>query len=295
MSDQAINEDRLKTRLIVSILGIPALLWIIWQGGIVYALFITLVVMIGLWEYLRLLRMGGLTPRPLLFYLGALSLLTICFHHAGLIDLPLPEDILDKQFLILIVSLILILQAVEVIRPSTKAWTNLALHVLGVLWIAGFGGCFILVRSAELPSTGDSYDTAFRLTATLYISVWICDSLAYFIGKRFGKRKILPHISPKKTAAGTVSGLFGAFFTVFLLGFIGFLPMEVFSLFSLLILGLFVGVAGQIGDFAESHLKRDFNVKDAGSLLPGHGGVLDRFDSLLFVMPLTYLYLFLTF
>jgi len=295
MSDQAAKEDRLKTRVIVSILGIPALLAIIWLGGIVYALFITLVVIIGLWEYLRLLRLGGLTPRPILFYLGSLILLVLGVNHTGLIDLPLFEEIINLQYLILILSMILILQTLEVLWPSDKAWLNLSAHFLGMLWVAGFGSTFILVRSAEFPDINGSVDAAFRLTASLYVSVWICDSLAYFIGKRYGRKKILPHVSPKKTVAGSVAGATGAMITVFVLGFTGFLPLDIFSFGSLLTLGLIVGIAGQIGDFAESRLKRDFNVKDTGTLLPGHGGVLDRFDSLLFVMPLTYIYLLLTY
>jgi len=290
---QAIKEDRLKPRLLVGFLGIPALLWIIWLGGRVYALLVTGVVILGLWEYLRLLRRGGLTPRPIPSYLAALALLAACAHHVGLFGQGLPGEAMGLLFFTIVFLLIMVLQTVEVLFPAGTAWINLSANLLGVLWIAGFGASFILVRSADFSSFGGTVDAAFRLTVSLYVSVWICDSLAYFLGKRFGKKKILPLVSPKKTVVGTVSGLIGALLAIFLLGASGFLPMDIFSSDRLLMLGLIVGGAGQMGDFVESRLKRDFDVKDTGALLPGHGGVLDRFDSLLFVMPLTYLYLVL--
>jgi len=293
MPGQASKEDRLKSRLLVGFLGIPALLLIIWLGGRAYALLITGVVILGLWEYLRLLRRGGLVPRPIPSYLAAFALLAACAGRVGLFGQSLSLETLGLLFFTIVFLLVIVLQTVEVLFPSSTAWTNLSVNVLGVLWIAGFGASFILVRSADFSPFGGTVDAAFRLTVSLYVSVWICDSLAYFLGKRFGKKKILPLVSPKKTVAGTISGLIGALLTMFLLGAAGFLPGDIFSPAHLFVLGLVVGGAGQMGDFVESRLKRDFEVKDTGALLPGHGGVLDRFDSLLFVMPLTYLYLVL--
>ncbi len=290
---QASKEDRLKPRLLVGFLGIPALLLIIWLGGWVYALLITGVVILGLWEYFRLLRRGGLVPRPVPAYLAAFAILAAC---AGCVDLfgqSLSLETLGLLFFTIVFLLVIVLQTVEVLFPSGTAWMNLSVNVLGVLWIGGFGASFILVRSADFSAFGGTVDAAFRLTVSLYVSVWICDSLAYFLGKRFGKKKILPLVSPKKTVVGTISGLIGALLTMFLLGVSGFLPGDIFTPAHLLVLGLIAGGAGQMGDFVESRLKRDFEVKDTGALLPGHGGVLDRFDSLLFVMPLTYLYLVL--
>jgi len=293
VSGPAEKEDRLGIRLLVAFLGGPVLLGIIWWGGIAYALFVTVMVILGLWEYLRLLERGGLTPRPIPSFLAALALLAACAHHVGFFGQSPAWETLGLQFFTIVFIMVLVLQTVEVLQPSRTAWMNLSAHVLGILWIAGFGASFILVRSADFASFNLSVDAAYRLTMSLYVSVWSCDTAAYFMGKRFGKKKILPLVSPKKTVAGTVSGLIGALLMMFLLGISGFLPGEVFSTVHLLILGLIVGLAGQMGDFAESRLKRDFDVKDTSALLPGHGGVLDRFDSLLFVMPLTYLYLML--
>ncbi|MEE9161942.1 MAG: phosphatidate cytidylyltransferase, partial [Candidatus Neomarinimicrobiota bacterium] len=202
-----------------------------------------------------------------------------------------PEGTLGLSLLAVLLLLVMVLQTGEVLFAGERGWLNLSAHVAGVLWIAGFGGTFILVRSGDLPPVPGVADLAFRVTMALYVSVWVCDSLAYGMGRRFGRRKIIPRVSPNKTVVGTVSGALGALATMLLLGAAGWLPGEVFSAATLVALGLIVGAGGQMGDFVESRLKRDFNVKDTGALLPGHGGVLDRFDSLLFVMPLTYLYL----
>ncbi len=284
-------KDRLRPRLLVVILGIPALVWITWLGGWAYALFVAAVVLVGLREYLALLRKGNLTPRPIPTYLAAIILLIIYASHAGVLGERTPPGTLGLSLLAVLLLLVMVLQSGEVLFASNSGWLSLSAHVAGVLWIAGFGGTFILVRSGDLPAVPGVADVAFRLTMALYVSVWICDALAYGMGRRYGRRKIIPRVSPNKTVVGTVAGVLGALATMLLLGAGGWLPGQVFSATTLVVLGLIVGVAGQMGDFVESRLKRDFNVKDTGALLPGHGGVLDRFDSLLFVMPLTHLFL----
>jgi len=291
MSNPTAKEDRLVSRLLVFFLGIPALLGIIWLGGWVYALFVIMVVILGLREYFALLRRGNLTPRPIPVYLAAFALLAAFAYHVGLFGARQPWETLGFHFFAIVFILTVTLQTVEVLRPTGTSWMNLSANLLGVLWVAGFGGSFILVRTADFSAYGTSVDLAFRFTLSLYVSIWICDTLAYLMGRYFGKKKILPLVSPKKTVVGTVAGMIGALVAMFLLGVSGFLPMEIFPAIHLLILGLIVGVGGQMGDFVESRLKRDFNVKDSGALLPGHGGVLDRFDSPLFVMPLAYLFL----
>jgi phosphatidate cytidylyltransferase len=125
----------------------------------------------------------------------------------------------------------------------------------------------------------------------ILFSVWISDSAAYFIGKSFGKHKLAPRVSPKKTWEGAVAGFVG--------GAGGFLLLSLFFLSSLpimdsIVIGVIIGTVGQIGDLAESQLKRDAGVKDSSALIPGHGGILDRFDSLLFIMPVVALYLLIT-
>jgi phosphatidate cytidylyltransferase len=124
----------------------------------------------------------------------------------------------------------------------------------------------------------------------LFISVWLCDTAAFFFGTKFGKKKILPNISPKKSWVGSISGFIFSMLTFFIAYKLDFLG-QTYSLADCIIFGFISGIFGQLGDFGESLLKRDVGVKDSGDILRGHGGILDRFDSLLFSSPLIYIYL----
>lgn len=125
----------------------------------------------------------------------------------------------------------------------------------------------------------------------VFAGIWTCDSFAYFGGRAFGKHKLFERVSPKKTWEGAISGGLGGIAACVALA----IALDGLLWYDGLLIGLIAGVFGQVGDLAESHLKRACDVKDSSQLIPGHGGVLDRFDSLLFVAPVVYLYmLFLT-
>tara|TARA_B100001121_G_scaffold158288_2_gene138357 strand:- start:3128 stop:3529 length:402 start_codon:yes stop_codon:yes gene_type:complete len=123
----------------------------------------------------------------------------------------------------------------------------------------------------------------------MLVSVWICDSFAYTFGKLFGKKKLIERLSPKKTILGFCAGIVGAFLTIYYLNYTSAIDYNL-SLLSVAVFSLIIGVFGQWGDIAESMLKRDANLKDSGSILLGHGGFLDRCDSLIFTSPLVLLY-----
>ena len=116
----------------------------------------------------------------------------------------------------------------------------------------------------------------------ILISIWICDTFAYTFGKMLGRHKLYEKVSPNKTIEGGVAGLIGAVLTVVIVKIFNILPLDWSSA---IIMGSAVGILGQIGDLVESWFKRDAGVKDSSALLPGHGGMLDRFDSLLFLSP----------
>ncbi len=291
VTDAPPHKDTIKSRLLVDLLGIPALLTIIWLGGVYYAIFVTALVLLGLREYFRLIAKGGLTARQLPCFLAAALLLAAAAQYVGLLPGGGGWALLGKQFLTIVLLLLVALQIWEVLQPAQSPWQNLSVNLVGVLWVAGFGASFILVRSADYSTLGVQVDLSYRLTLALYLSVWACDSLAYLFGRAYGRRKLFPAASPNKTVVGSAAGLIGAVVLMLGLGYGGWLPGAAFSLVDLLAFSLITGGIGQLGDFAESRLKRDYKVKDSGRLLPGHGGALDRFDSLLFVMPVSWLYL----
>ena len=119
--------------------------------------------------------------------------------------------------------------------------------------------------------------------------VWVTDSGAYLIGRKLGKHKLAPHVSPNKTWEGSIGGSLVSVIVVGL--YLAFSPVKfAYGLPIMLLLTVVLSVGGQIGDLIESAFKRHYGVKDSGKILPGHGGILDRFDSLLFVLPLMHLF-----
>ena len=120
--------------------------------------------------------------------------------------------------------------------------------------------------------------------------VWVSDTFAFFGGKTFGKHKLAERISPKKTWEGSA---FGFVFTLIAGILIKLIIYDTLSYVNILLISVIAGVFAQIGDLFESHLKRSVQIKDSSQLIPGHGGFLDRFDSLLFAVPAVYIYLYL--
>ena len=131
-------------------------------------------------------------------------------------------------------------------------------------------------------------NSLFILFLALFI-VWATDSGAYFVGRKFGKTKLIPSVSPNKTVEGSLGGIVSAVVVALIMVFLYPKQAPSISLLHLVILAAIFSVVGQIGDLVESSLKRHFGVKDSGKILPGHGGILDRFDSLIFVFPMMHL------
>jgi phosphatidate cytidylyltransferase len=128
------------------------------------------------------------------------------------------------------------------------------------------------------------------LIIAIFASIWVCDSAAYFIGSAVGKHKLFPRVSPNKSWEGAIAGFI---FAVITLIAAHTLLLDEISMVDAVIIGIIVGVFGQFGDLIESLVKRDAGVKDSSSIIPGHGGIFDRFDSILFSAPCIFLYIHL--
>lgn len=167
------------------------------------------------------------------------------------------------------------------LRPGDsleKAADRIARLVLGAVWIGAFLACLPLLRR---------FEHGLAWVFLVLTIPWSSDTGAFFAGKFFGKTKLYERVSPKKTVEGFVGGLVAATFGVAMVKIIG---LPTVSWLDVAVMGLGLGSASVLGDLSESLLKRAYGVKDSGSIMPGHGGLLDRIDSLLFVAPLLYAY-----
>ena len=177
---------------------------------------------------------------------------------------------------------------VFILKGKTDGTTSgLSVSLFSLFYVSGLFSYLILMR--DLPNRfGVEYKIGGLWIIYLFLCIWSCDTFAYFIGKLLGKHKLSPAVSPKKTVEGFFGGIIGAVIAAYFSYFVFFKSAGIKHL---LIIALFVGLVGQIGDLAESLFKRDAQVKDISNIIPGHGGILDRFDSLLFVSPIVYYYL----
>ncbi len=247
---------------------IPIVLGIVFYGSPEWFLaLVILAVGAGMYEYFSLVAKMGVDGFPALGgVLGALLL--FCFYFGGVYFLEWGVLVFVSLFL----AWILFEKNVKV------AIDQISYTLLGIGYVAGLSGYFLLIRQME--------NGRFWLLF-LFLIIWMGDAGAYYGGRKWGRRPLAPSVSPKKTLEGTLFGLLGS-----LLGglFAHFVFLQSFSLFHCLLAAGICGMIGQIGDLAESLLKRNAGVKDSSGLIPGHGGVLDRIDSLLFAGPVFYIY-----
>ncbi len=261
------------TRLPITVLGIPLIIYLLIEGGMIFAAFVEFVIILCLIEFYNLKKGKGLYPNALV---GILLTLSVCFIY---IQFPHahPKNILTSISLFIILGLFM-----EMFSGKPKPLENVTVTLGGVVYVAGLLGTMIALRN------WDALNGA-RFTMAMIFSVWICDSFAYIFGILWGKKKLIERVSPKKTIVGFIGGIVGSFATFYIMDMIGFIQYDI-NLIQILILTFIIGVCGQLGDFVESMFKRDAGVKDSGKLLLGHGGVLDRFDSLIFTSPLVFIF-----
>ena len=261
-------------RTIINVIGIPVITYLLWYGGLPFALFILLVMMIAIYEFYQLTTTKDQSPLKIFGYL--FTFLLAAYYYM------LPTGLYGEPLSYFFSTTIIILFLFEMRRNIKNSTKNIAITIFGVLYIPLLLGTIIALRNLD-----STHHTNF--TICMILSIWMCDSAAYVFGLKWGTKKILPRVSPNKSWVGSIAGLSSTFFIFSIFKEQGFLPnissIDVFAL------ALITGFFGQAGDFSESLIKRDLGVKDSGKILLGHGGVLDRFDSIIFSSPLTYTYL----
>jgi phosphatidate cytidylyltransferase len=198
---------------------------------------------------------------------------------------------------ITITSLVIVVSSAELFRrKKEEAIFHLSGTVFGVIYVGWLFSHLILLSQMPHVLEPFIYKNIFGIDIRLGTSLallpfaltWSNDTLAFFIGRKFGRTKLFPAISPKKTWEGVFGGVVGAIGAAFIYRY---LYASYLSSFDCITLGIIVGIVAPIGDLVESMIKRDVQLKDASATIPGHGGFLDRFDSLLFTAPIIYYYL----
>ena len=266
------------TRIITGVSGIALAAFIIMQGGWIYAAFAIILSLLAWHEYAAAFSHAGQSTSYILGFL-AVTLFGCCAWFG------------NSEGLIAGATISVLLVFAEAIFLHDRfAVDQACISIAGIFYV---GFCFahlILLRfladTVVLTTPVGNMTLGCAFLWIMFLGTWSSDTFAYFIGSFLGKHKLCPTISPKKTIEGFIGGLIGTIVVVTSLGW--FLS---FPIFLMVALGASIAIVATIGDLAESVIKRYTGVKDSGRIIPGHGGVLDRFDSVMFTAPLVYYFI----
>jgi phosphatidate cytidylyltransferase len=263
----------LRARVLSALVFVPIAALIVWAGGWWFFAAITLVASLAGYELIQLLRQGDYAPTTI-FVLAIIGV--------SLLDAQFPSLDIAQPGLTAILILSISWQLFQ--SQDKIPTTNWALTVAGGLYIGWLSANAIRLRG--LPP--DYVGLAWTVLAVLV--TWVGDTAAYFVGKAIGRHKFWPRLSPRKTWEGIFAGVIGCLLTGVIVGFLALRLMGVIGPLHGLIVGLLAGIVGPLGDLAVSMMKRQVGAKDSSQIVPGHGGLLDRTDSLLFIVATTYYY-----
>ncbi len=257
----------MKTRIITGVIAAALFIPFVVYGELPFTLLVYALAAVGMYELLKMNKMSIFSVPGIL---GLLTVFTVLMPIGW--ENSVQEAISYSKFELLFIAVILLL-VYSVLVKNRFTFDDVAFVILSSLYV-GIGFYYFIVTRDE--------GLEFIIFALLV--VWVTDSGAYFTGRAFGKNKLWPEISPNKTIEGFVGGIVLAVIAAIIMQLIA--PFEHISFGLLIFVTIVASIFGQMGDLVESAIKRHYDVKDSGNILPGHGGILDRFDSLLFVLPL---------
>ncbi|MFA8299336.1 MAG: phosphatidate cytidylyltransferase [Hyphomicrobiales bacterium] len=263
------------TGIVFAILVIGAIIW----NPFILALLMAIFTFIGSKEYVMLLKNKQIYHKLTPFICSSL-IIYIISAFVGL-------NLLSSSYLFIIPIIAFLYVLISLFNPHARPFEEIGSAIFGFLYVPIPFSMMIWAIDFH-PSSGSMN---FYTLLGFFIILWMNDTFAYLTGSLIGKHKLFPRISPKKTWEGSIGGaVFGLLFAVGI-----YFTTNTLTIQSWLIIGLLTVILGSLGDLVESMLKRNANVKDSGAILPGHGGVLDRFDAALFSIPFitAYLYMFI--
>jgi len=289
--------------VLFGVVAAPIAVAIVLVGGAALAAMLAVMAALGAWELFRIARTGGLDPMDNLgIVLAAILPLVV---HARFLQIYSPDHSIGMLSLASIVLLVVLAAGIWTRGPMRKPLSSVAVTVFGVAYTGGMLSYGYAIRYHPYALAGDaSFSINGWQLATLgggfllllpLLLTWASDIGAYVVGRTFGRHKLIPSVSPGKTVEGAIGGLLASVFVAWLYTRGVLQPVDHLSFkaapWGAIAFGVLTSIAAQVGDLAESLLKREAGVKDSSHLIPGHGGILDRFDSLLFVMPVSYVLL----
>ncbi len=262
------------TRTLTAGAFVAVLLGCTFYGAVSFSILFFIITILGLIEFYTLAEKGGDKPQKavgtiigvILYLLSALS----CMYG------------LSSSILVLILPILFLIFLIELYSKKENPFRNIAITFIGIIYVA----IPFSLLNYIVTYTG-TYN--YQLLFGVFFIIWCNDSGAYIVGSLLGKHKLFPRISPAKSWEGSVGGAFISFAIVFIIS--GWYSSV--SLTDWMVIASILIVIGTLGDLVESLFKRSIQVKDSGTLLPGHGGILDRFDSLIMAVPFIFTYLFL--
>jgi phosphatidate cytidylyltransferase len=270
-------------RVAVAVVGIPVAVGAVYAGGLVLGGLLALIAVLAALEFYRMAERKAARPLALLGAgaAGAMVLLAATFPDLG-------PGRAGVGWLLALYLLAVLTASIWARGVEGEPLLSASVAVFGTLYTGGLLSYALYLR--HLPHVLTPWHGTALLFAPVLLT-WVSDTFAYFVGRAWGRRKLIPRVSPGKTVEGSLGALAGSVgVAVGYAWVLGRFPTYRMTLPEAALLGVLVSVSAQVGDLAESLLKRDAGVKDSGTLLPGHGGALDRFDSLFFTLPLAYLF-----
>jgi len=261
----------MKTRILTSIVLLPLVIACIFFGGIFLKIMMLFVVLVGMFEFFHAFS-KELKP---IHYIGFVFAVYYIFYCTEIIN--------QNNYLNIFLSLfMLVLLIYSVLFHNTNKINDTIITFFGFFYVCYLFGHVILIRSL---------DSGLYMAWLVLFTAWASDTGAYFVGKFLGTHKLIPTLSPNKTIEGAIGGIITAIaacsvFGIILIKFFDFSSFIIFYIYP--IIGAVGSVLAQLGDLAASAIKRHTNIKDFGKIIPGHGGILDRFDSVLFTAPAIY-------
>lgn len=268
--------DSVKKRVVTGAILIVGLILILWINiPLVDTIFIAALSVLGIYEYNKAFKSAGYNPISVYSYLSCAAMF--------LFGIGINSDTSILIARIVIPAILICTFMYSILKKLKVSIIDVAITMLSIIYIPFLFSFLKLILMME-------YGRLFIWFVIM--GAFACDTCAYLIGCKFGKRKLCPDVSPKKTVEGSIAGIIGAVLSYIIIYFIArkFVGLDL-NIWIVILMGIVSSVIGQFGDLAASSIKRYCKIKDFGSIMPGHGGVLDRCDSILFVAPVVYMFI----